>query len=110
MHYNFCWIHKTLRVTPAMEAGLTDLLGSLEEVASLLDEKTKRGCAYGCKTKWRSYLSWHRIAYIRNRNNGREPVSQTYSWRRNSRDSADSHNHSPRDSHDHSPTPWVTCV
>ncbi len=24
MHYNFCRIHKTLRVTPAMEAGLTD--------------------------------------------------------------------------------------
>jgi hypothetical protein len=23
MHYNFCRIHKTLRVTPAMEAGLT---------------------------------------------------------------------------------------
>ena len=24
MHYNFCRIHKTLRVTPAMEAGITD--------------------------------------------------------------------------------------
>jgi IS1 family transposase len=24
MHYNFCRIHKTLRVTPAMEAGLSD--------------------------------------------------------------------------------------
>lgn len=26
MHYNFCRIHKTLRVTPAMEAGVTDRL------------------------------------------------------------------------------------
>jgi hypothetical protein len=24
MHYNFCRIHKTLRVTPAMEAGIAD--------------------------------------------------------------------------------------
>lgn len=23
MHYNYCRVHKTLRVTPAMEAGLT---------------------------------------------------------------------------------------
>lgn len=24
MHYNYCRAHQTLRVTPAMEAGLTD--------------------------------------------------------------------------------------
>ena len=24
MHYNFCGIHRTLRVTPAVEAGVTD--------------------------------------------------------------------------------------
>ena len=24
MHYNFCRIHQSLRVTPAMEAGITD--------------------------------------------------------------------------------------
>jgi IS1 family transposase len=36
MYYNFCRIHKTLRVTPAMEAGITDHLWSLEEVAGLL--------------------------------------------------------------------------
>jgi hypothetical protein len=35
MHYNFCRIHKTLRVTPAMEAGVTDHVWSLEEVAGL---------------------------------------------------------------------------
>ncbi len=32
MHYNFCRIHKTLRVTPAMEAGLTDHVWSIEEL------------------------------------------------------------------------------
>lgn len=31
-HYNFCRIHKTLKVTPAMAAGVTDRLWSLEEV------------------------------------------------------------------------------
>jgi hypothetical protein len=37
MHYNFCRVHKTLRVTPAMEAGLTDHIWSLEELMGLLD-------------------------------------------------------------------------
>ena len=41
MHYNFCRIHKTLRVTPAMEAGLTDHVWDLEEVAALLDVNVK---------------------------------------------------------------------
>jgi IS1 family transposase len=36
MHYNFCRIHQTLRVTPAMEAGITDHVWNLEEIASLL--------------------------------------------------------------------------
>jgi len=39
MHYNFCRIHKTLRVTPAMEAGLTDHVWTLEEVALLLEAR-----------------------------------------------------------------------
>jgi hypothetical protein len=37
MHYNFCRIHTTLRVTPAMEAGLTDHVWTLEEVVALID-------------------------------------------------------------------------
>lgn len=32
MHYNFCRIHMTLRVTPAMEAGITDHLWTIEEM------------------------------------------------------------------------------
>ena len=37
MHYNFCRIHKTLRVTPAMQAGVTDHVWSIEEIAGLLE-------------------------------------------------------------------------
>jgi IS1 family transposase len=36
MHYNFCRIHKTLRVTPAMEAGLAHHVWSIEELVGLL--------------------------------------------------------------------------
>lgn len=32
MYYNFCRIHKTLRVTPAMEAGLTDHVWDISEM------------------------------------------------------------------------------
>lgn len=35
MHYNFGRIHKTLRVTPAMQAGVADHVWTLEEIASL---------------------------------------------------------------------------
>lgn len=37
MHYNFGRIHKTLRVTPAMEAGISDHVWSLTEIAALAD-------------------------------------------------------------------------
>jgi hypothetical protein len=36
MHYNFCRIHQTLRVTPAMEVGVTDHVWTLDEVIGLL--------------------------------------------------------------------------
>jgi IS1 family transposase len=35
IHYNFARIHKTLRITPAMAAGLSDHVWSLEEIALL---------------------------------------------------------------------------
>lgn len=37
MHYNFARIHKTMRVTPAMEAGLTNHVWTREEIAALAD-------------------------------------------------------------------------
>lgn len=36
MHYNFCRIHQTLRVTPAMEAGIADHVWNVEEIIDLL--------------------------------------------------------------------------
>jgi hypothetical protein len=35
MWYNFARIHKTVRVTPAMEAGVSDHIWSMEEIARL---------------------------------------------------------------------------
>jgi len=45
MYYNFGRIHKTLRVTPAMEAGIADHVWSIEEIAALIPEPVvkKRG-------------------------------------------------------------------
>jgi IS1 family transposase len=37
MFYNFCRIHKTLRVTPAMEAGVTDRLWTVEDIVALVE-------------------------------------------------------------------------
>ena len=36
MYYNFCRIHQTLRVTPAMEAGVTDRLWDIEDIIAFL--------------------------------------------------------------------------
>ena len=37
MHYNLGRIHQTLRVTPAMAAGVTDRLWSIEDIAALVE-------------------------------------------------------------------------
>jgi IS1 family transposase len=44
-YYNFCRVHQTLRVTPAMESGLTDHVWSVEELIALLpkEQPKKRG-------------------------------------------------------------------
>ena len=36
--YNFCRIHKTLQVTPAMAAGIADRLWSMEDIVARIDE------------------------------------------------------------------------
>ena len=38
-YYNFCRVHQTLRVTPSMEAGVTDHLWTIEEMVSILRTK-----------------------------------------------------------------------
>ncbi|MGB6482732.1 MAG: IS1 family transposase [Candidatus Acidiferrales bacterium] len=42
MYYNFCRIHQSLRVTPAMEVGIADHVWSIEEVVALLSADQKR--------------------------------------------------------------------
>lgn len=39
MSYNFIRIHKTLKTTPAMQAGITERLWSFEDIIELLDAK-----------------------------------------------------------------------
>lgn len=45
VHYNFARIHASLRVTPAMEAGLTDHVWSLAEIVGLLEAEEVAICA-----------------------------------------------------------------
>ena len=58
MHYNFCRIHQSLRVTPAMEAGAADHVWSIEEVVCLLEKREaaeeadrieREGCVVGLR-------------------------------------------------------------
>lgn len=37
MHYNFCRIHQTLRVTPAMAAGIADHIWEIVHLVKLVD-------------------------------------------------------------------------
>jgi hypothetical protein len=49
MHYNFCRIHKTLRITPAMAAGVTDHVWSVADIVAMIEATeellAKRGAA-----------------------------------------------------------------
>jgi IS1 family transposase len=37
MHYNFCRVHQTLRITPAMAAGVTDRVWNADDIVALID-------------------------------------------------------------------------
>ena len=39
MFYNFCRIHKSLRVTPAMAAGISDKLWSVTDIVDLIERR-----------------------------------------------------------------------
>ena len=43
MYYNFCRIHQTLRVTPAMESGISNHVWSIKELCALLPENHRIG-------------------------------------------------------------------
>jgi hypothetical protein len=43
IHYNFGRIRKSLRVKPAMEAGVSDHVWTLEEIAKLADQGARHG-------------------------------------------------------------------
>jgi len=45
MYYNFCRVHQTLRVTPAMEAGLSDHVWEIDELIGLLEHKATEAVA-----------------------------------------------------------------
>lgn len=45
MHYNFCRVHQSLRVTPAMEAGVADHVWSIQEIIELLNSDTRKVAA-----------------------------------------------------------------
>ncbi len=42
VHYNFCRVHRSLRVTPAMAAGITDTLHDMEWIVSLIDARAPK--------------------------------------------------------------------
>jgi hypothetical protein len=37
MHYNFCRVHQSLRITPAMQANISAHIWSIAELLGLLD-------------------------------------------------------------------------
>jgi IS1 family transposase len=47
MYYNFCRVHQTLRVTPAMEAGIADHVWEIEELVALLESEEQAAIARG---------------------------------------------------------------
>lgn len=62
MHYNLCCIHKTLRVTPAMAAGVTDRLWEIKGMAALVEAAdaapAKRG-PYKPRAAKAELSNWH---------------------------------------------------
>jgi hypothetical protein len=38
VHYDFCWVPRTLRVTPAMEVGLTEKIWEARDLVMLAEE------------------------------------------------------------------------
>ncbi len=65
MHYNFIRIHETLRITPAMPAGVTDTLHDLDWFLDLIDEAQPRPNRPKTYNKRRLDISGGRLANSR---------------------------------------------
>ncbi len=78
VHYNFVRIHKTLRCTPAMEAGVCDRLWAVRDIAGLLERCESRNqrrhdvarhptrlpaCPGARALGWRHRRWWDRLGY-----------------------------------------------
>lgn len=46
VHYNFCRVHQTLCVTPAMEAGIPDHIWPISEIVGLLEKRNEEKAVY----------------------------------------------------------------
>lgn len=51
MYYNFARVHSSLRVTPAMEAGVSDHVWEIEEIVGLLEKKEQEAVLAGELTR-----------------------------------------------------------
>lgn len=59
MYYNFVRIHQTLRVTPAMAAGVTDRVWDVADIVKLLetDEAEEHDQQYAERASFRTLMS-----------------------------------------------------
>jgi len=46
IYYNFCRVHQTLRVTPAMEAGIASHVSSISDLVALLERRSILDCLH----------------------------------------------------------------
>ena len=53
LHYNYCRIHKSLRVSPAMAAGVTNVLRDTEWIVELIDARAPKPAKPGPKGPWK---------------------------------------------------------
>jgi hypothetical protein len=56
MHYNFCRVHQTLRVTPAMAGGLSDHVWELSELIALVPKPVAK--AWGSVKRANAATAW----------------------------------------------------
>src|SRR5260370_10256412 len=85
-HYNLVRLHKTLRVTPAMAAGVTDRLWSLEELVERTSEEGGR-CGQSRPRNRQQSACWSfsrrrgRLVFVRRDRPGDIPSLRIY-WSR----------------------------